>query len=110
MKPVLVVVRLWPSLGLHCLRWTMPMKARPEGNGSTEPRQTVGLCCGRVSSVVLLSWQGRLGALIAEVHRVSGRYMAPLAEYMRELSLKPTGSLGMRHEDQAPSSPSSSNP
>lgn len=39
--------------------------------------------------MVLHPWQGLLGALMAEVHKVSGRYRAPLAEYMQELSLKP---------------------
>lgn len=47
--------------------------------------------------------------LSAEVHKASGRYKAPLAECMQELSLA-TDSLGMNHEDQAPSSRSSSSP
>lgn len=78
------------------------MNARLKGNGSTEPLQTVGLCCGRVSSLVLRSWQGLLGALTAEIHKVSGRYRTPLAECMLEVSLKPTDSLGVHHEDQSP--------
>lgn len=78
------------------------MNARLTGNGSTEHRQTVRLCCIRGSSLVPHSWQGLLGALIAEVHKVSDRYRTPLAGSMQELSLKPTDSLGVHHEDQGP--------
>jgi hypothetical protein len=63
------------------------MKAKPKEDGSKVTRQMLGFTVGRGSSVLLHSWQGLLGALIAEVHKASGRYRAPLAECMQELFL-----------------------